>query len=85
MSDLSPDQCRAARGLVGMTQTELADESGVSLRSIAHFEAGERQPIAENLAKLRTALEARGVAFIAENGGGAGVRFAKLPRKARAR
>lgn len=33
---------------------------------------------AESVAKLRAALEGAGIQFIAENGGGAGVRF-KLP------
>jgi hypothetical protein len=32
-----------------------------------------------NLAALRSALEAAGVVFIAENGGGAGVRLARRP------
>src|SRR5690348_12112039 len=70
-------QSRGARGLLSMTQAELADKSGVSLRTIAHFESGERQPIPANLAALRTALEKAGVEFIAENGGGPGVRLAK--------
>lgn len=77
---ISPAQSRAARGLVDMTQRELAEGSGVSLRTVAHFESGERTPIPANLAALRTALEAAGVEFIAENGGGPGVRLAKKPK-----
>jgi transcriptional regulator with XRE-family HTH domain len=58
-------------------QAELAEQSGVSLRTIAHFESAERQPIPANLSALQRALEIAGVEFIAENGGGPGVRLAK--------
>jgi hypothetical protein len=46
------------------------------LRAIQDFEAGKRQPIPATLIAIRTALEAAGVEFIPENGGGAGVRMA---------
>lgn len=69
-------QCRAARGLVGMTQKQLAQASGVSLRTIAHFESGERTPIPAILQALQQALEAAGVIFL-ENGEGAGVKLRK--------
>jgi predicted transcriptional regulator len=74
---MTPAQCRAARGLLGLTQSDLASSSRVSLRTIAHFEAGERTPIPANHAALQSALESAGVEFIAENGGGAGVRLRK--------
>lgn len=70
-------QCRGARALLGMTQAVLAAQSGVSLRTIAHFEAEQRQPIPANLSALQRALEAAGVEFIPENGGGAGVKLRK--------
>ena len=74
---ISPAQCRAARGLADMTQTQLAQASGVSLRTIAHFEKGQRQPIPANLAALQRALEAAGAIFIDQNGEGPGVRLKK--------
>ncbi len=74
---VGPEQCRAARGLVNWSQAELAARSGVSKPTIANFELGKSAPIANNLAAIRTALEAAGVEFIAENGGGAGVRLRK--------
>jgi DNA-binding XRE family transcriptional regulator len=80
---ISSAQCRAARGLVAMTQADLAAQSGVSARTIAHFEVGARQPIPANAGALRKALEAAGIEFIDENGGGAGVRLAKLKGKRR--
>lgn len=73
--NLTPAQCRAARGLVNMTQQQLAEASGVSLRTITHFEKGGRTPIPAILRALKDALEAAGVIFIPSNGEGAGVRL----------
>jgi transcriptional regulator with XRE-family HTH domain len=82
--DITAAQCRGARGLLGMTQAELAAASGVSLRTITHFEANEKRPITAILVALRKALEDAGIEFIAENGGGPGARLArrqKQPKK----
>lgn len=73
----SPNQCRGARGLLGMTQAQLARKSGVSLRTIISFELGERQPMPANLRAIRSALETAGVIFIDANGEGPGVRLRK--------
>jgi transcriptional regulator with XRE-family HTH domain len=63
--------------MVGITQAELAEKSGVSLPTIKRLELGSGQLGArlDTLQKLQRALEAAGVEFIAENGGGAGVRL----------
>ena len=74
---LSPEQSRAARGLLGISQADLAKASRVSLRTVQSFETGQRQPTAANLYALEHALEAAGVEFIAANGGGPGVRLRK--------
>ena len=74
---MTPAQCRAARALVGMSQDDLVEASGVAKGTIATFELGQRQPYARTLAAIRSALEAAGVEFIEENGGGAGVRLRK--------
>ena len=81
--NITPDQCRGARGLLDMTQSELASGSGVSLRTITHFEAGERRPIPAILAAIRKALEDAGIEFIPENGGGLGVRFANRQKRSK--
>jgi transcriptional regulator with XRE-family HTH domain len=61
---ISPDQCRAARGLFAMSRQELANASGVSLRTITSFEdTTDRTPTAANLAAIRTALQRLGVVF----------------------
>jgi transcriptional regulator with XRE-family HTH domain len=70
-------QVRAARGLIGWSQEELATQSKIGRATIADFESGKRQPYETTLATLCAALESAGVEFIAENGGGAGVRLKK--------
>jgi transcriptional regulator with XRE-family HTH domain len=71
-------QVRAARALIGWSQAELAEAAGVSVSLVDRFEAGAPDSIpAEAVAKMRTALESAGVAFIPKNGGGAGVRLRK--------
>jgi transcriptional regulator with XRE-family HTH domain len=71
-------QLRAARALIGWSQAELAEAAGVSVSLVDRFETGQPDSIAaETVAKMRTALESAGVAFIPKNGGGAGVRLRK--------
>jgi transcriptional regulator with XRE-family HTH domain len=72
---ITPDQCRAARALLRWTQEQLAETAGVGVSTVEAFEAALRQPIDRNRAAIRQAFEAAGIAFIPENGGGAGVRF----------
>ena len=75
MADISPAQCRAARSLLSWRQDELEAASGVAKKTIADFERSARTPRAATLAAIRTALEAAGIEFIDENGGGQGVRL----------
>jgi transcriptional regulator with XRE-family HTH domain len=70
-------QVRAARALIGWSQAELADAAGVSLSIVDRFETGQPDIPADAVAKVRSALESAGVAFIPKNGGGAGVRLRK--------
>lgn len=74
---LTAAQCRAARGLLDWSQTELAHAASVGISTVRAFEGNRRIPITNNLAAIRAALEAAGVEFIPENGGGAGVRLKK--------
>lgn len=82
---MTPAQCRAARALVPMSQDALAGASGVAKRTLAAFEGGKATPYPRTLAAIRTALEAAGVAFIEENGGGPGVRLRERSEAADAR
>lgn len=72
---ITPAQSRAARGLLDWSQSRLAEESNLSESTIRDFEKGRRVPTVNNLAAVRTALEKAGVVFVAENGGGPGVRL----------
>ena len=76
-SHLTPATCRAARGLMDWTQDALAQAAGVGITTIRTFEKGASRPVAQNLAAMQRALEAAGVEFIPENGGGVGVRMRK--------
>lgn len=69
---MTPEQCRAARGLVNWTQAELAVEARVGLSTVRNFEAGRSVPVVNNLAAIRAVLEAAGVVF-KNNGDGPGV------------
>ncbi len=65
-----------ARAATALGVRDLAAKAEVSPNTIARLERGEElKP--STIAAIRTALEAAGVEFIAENGGGAGVRLAK--------
>jgi len=75
------EQLRAARGLLGWSQSELAARAGLSLPTVKRLEAGFGPHVSnEARAKLQRAIEAAGIEFIDENGGGLGLRFRK-PRK----
>ena len=72
---ITASQCRAARGLIGWSQEQLASASKVAKATIANFELGKRSPYDRTLDDLIAAFEAAGVQFIAENGEGLGVRL----------
>ena len=76
-------QLKAARALTGLSQAEVAEAAGISIPTLKRAEAGGPIKVAEEtIAAIAKALERAGVEFIAENGGGAGVRLAKRQRKA---
>jgi predicted transcriptional regulator len=73
---LTPIQVKMARVALGLGVRDLALAVGISTNTIARFERGEELK-ASTVSAIRTALEAAGVEFIAENGGGPGVRLGK--------
>lgn len=67
-------QCKMARVALGLGVRELALLAKVAPATISRLEAGdELKP--RTVAAIRAALEAAGVEFIAQNGGGPGVRL----------
>ena len=66
-----------ARSGLALGVRELAEAAQVSTNTITRFEKGEElRP--RTVEAIRAALEAAGVEFIAENGGGPGVRLRSL-------
>ena len=78
---ITVEQIRAARGLLGWSQSELARRAKLSLPTVKRVEA-EAGPRVSDEARVRIqrALEGGGAQFISENGGGPGVRLRKRPR-----
>ena len=74
---IKPEQCRAARGLLAWSQRDLAEKAKVGIVTVRQFETGGAVPRRATIDVIRRAFEADGVEFIAENGGGAGVRLKK--------
>jgi DNA-binding XRE family transcriptional regulator len=80
---ISAAQCRAARALLNWTQDQLAQNAQVARATIADFERNTRMGMMrQNLISITSAFVAAGVAFIPEDGNGAGtgsgVRFRKV-------
>ena len=74
---ITAEQIRAARALLRWSAHDLAEKSGVGFRTIQRFEGETGMPASrsKNLDAIRKSLEAAGVLFIDENGGGPGVRL----------
>jgi transcriptional regulator with XRE-family HTH domain len=76
-------QIKAARALLGWSQSDLAHNSGISEPTIARLESvdGQLGGREETIRKIRAAFETRGIEFIEGNGGGSGVRVRKRHQK----
>lgn len=77
MSHITGAQIRAGRALVRWRAEDLAQAAKIGVATVrrAEGEDGRTALTSANEIALRAALEAVGVHFIAENGGGAGVRL----------
>jgi DNA-binding XRE family transcriptional regulator len=74
---ITPEQCRMARAALQMTVRSLAERAEISAMTVTRFENGHSRGYADTNSRLQSVLEAAGVEFIPENGGGAGVRLKK--------
>ena len=74
---MTPAQCRAARGLLEITQSQLAHAADLGLSTVVDFEKERRLVSLGAVEAIRAALERAGIEFIDENGGGEGLRLRK--------
>lgn len=77
MPQLTPEQCRAARGLLDWTQEELAERADVSRSTIRDFENGRHSLHTATAAQVVAALERGGALLIPADEAGPGVRLRK--------
>jgi transcriptional regulator with XRE-family HTH domain len=69
---ITPAQCRAARALLGITQSELAEAAGLGLSTVVDFEKERRRVSGQAVKAMHDALKSAGIAF---NGCGTAVAF----------
>jgi hypothetical protein len=82
IKSLTSSQIRAGRALLRWSADDLARESALGVNTIRRAELAEDETsltVANDLA-VRRALEAAGVEFIDEDGGGPGVRLRQRQR-----
>jgi hypothetical protein len=60
---MSPAQSRAARGLLGWSEADLAGKVGCDERLVREFEAGYGDPPSGQIEALRSALATAGIVF----------------------
>ena len=73
---MGPEQSRAARGLLGWTQQDVADRANVGRITVQNFEAGQTHPQRATRRVLRDAFEHAGIVFI-EDADSVGVKLLK--------
>jgi len=78
---ITPEQCRAARGLLDWSQAKLAAEAGVGIVTVRQFEAGAHDTRRATLEVIARAFKDAGVEFIDENGWGPSLRLRKRHQK----
>jgi DNA-binding transcriptional regulator YiaG len=72
---MTPEQCRAARSWLNLSQSELAAAAKVGLSTLRDFEGGKRVPIANNLTAIQTVLVVAGIGFFEDEDGTSGIRY----------
>jgi transcriptional regulator with XRE-family HTH domain len=77
---MKPIQLKMARAAVGWGVRELAKKAGVTANTVTRIENGADAK-QSTMDRLQHALEAAGIEFIQENGGGPGVRLRKRHQK----
>lgn len=70
---ITPEQCRAARGWLDWTQTDLARRAQVNPKSIYLFEKGKQKPHARTLGLIEKAIDDAGLGLLSIPGGPSGI------------
>ena len=77
---MTPGQCRAARALLSITQSELARAAKLGLSTVVDFEKERRLVSDEAVSAMQIALQRAGIEFVQGNGAGEGLLLRK-PKK----
>ncbi|WP_306112783.1 MULTISPECIES: helix-turn-helix transcriptional regulator [unclassified Roseovarius] len=72
---MTPEQFKMAKAALGLSNPELAEMTGLHRNTLNKLDKGEGKDSTSKLVQLT--LEAAGIEFIPENGGGPGVRLKK--------
>lgn len=87
LNTMSPAQSRAARGMLGWSEADLAGKVGLAEQDVREFENGTGDPASGQVEALRSALMAAGIVFhegrengvsLRAHGGDEGTRLASL-------
>ncbi|MCC6598688.1 MAG: helix-turn-helix transcriptional regulator [Alphaproteobacteria bacterium] len=62
------EQIRAARALLGWSQSDLAEKAGLSQTGIARIENGTNQPNTKTIQKIQAAFDGADIEFLGESG-----------------
>ena len=60
---MTPAQCRAARVVLGWSQSDLADAANLNAKTVQNFESQKKMPQPATVGLLRRALERAGIEF----------------------
>lgn len=72
---MTPSQCRMARAATNLSREKFCKNIGISVTTLADFEAGRREPYERTIRDIQGAFERLGVTFLAANKDGPGVRL----------
>jgi DNA-binding transcriptional regulator YiaG len=79
MREITSEQCRGARAMLGMCEEELAAAANVGLNTVRAFEAGLAKPTSNSLRSIRLAFERAGIDLLPATCAGPGVRLSRTP------
>ncbi|MDA0701833.1 MAG: helix-turn-helix transcriptional regulator [Proteobacteria bacterium] len=71
---MTPSQCKMARSALGWSLRNAADKAGIGINTLVRIEKNADVRVS-TIRKLRTAFEAAGIAFLADDGRGCGIRY----------